>query len=45
MTENTSIMSLFAEFIDDEMQLSILQKIIENESNEDIITQLLMKNE
>lgn len=45
MIENTSIMSLFAEFIDDEVELLILQKIIDNETNEDIINGLLIKSE
>jgi len=45
MIENTSIMSLFAEFIDDEVELLILKKIIDNETNEDIINGLLIKSE
>lgn len=45
MTKNTSIMSLFAEFINDEVELLILQKIIENESNDEIVNQIISRNE
>lgn len=43
MTEDTSIMSLFAEFIDDEIELQILKKILDNEPSEAIVNDLLAK--